>query len=130
MKGRSSSKGCGLWGRWYSLRRAAGLPWGRVLWGSGGFEHVVRGGVQVSPDLPGLLDPRGQLLHKVVDRPVLANHARDLRGRVDHRGVVAAAELLADLRQRGVGQLARAVHRDLARVDDVLRALVAAELLE
>src|SRR6266576_2989016 len=106
MKGRSSSKGCGRWGRGYSLRRAAGLPWGRVLWGSGGFEHVVRGGVQVSPDLPGLLDPRGQLLHKVVDRPVLADHARDLRGCVDHGRVVAASELAPDLRQRRVRELA------------------------
>src|SRR5207248_1179024 len=44
--------------------------------------------------------------------------------------VVAAAELLAELRQRGVRQLAREVHGDLARVDDVLGALVAAELLE
>src|SRR5207249_2534966 len=85
------------------------------------------GSLHTSPDL---FDPRGQLLHEVVHRAVLADQAGDLRRRVDDRRVVAAAKLLADLRQRGVGELAREVHRDLARVDDVLRALVAGELLE
>src|SRR5207247_6989981 len=51
-------------------------------------------------------------------------------GRVDGRRVVAAAELLADLRKRRVGEFAREVHRDLARIDDVLRAPVAGELVE
>src|SRR5438045_8224092 len=71
---------------------------------------------------PDLFDPSGQLLHEVVHRAVLANHARDFRGGVNDGGVVAPAELLADLGQRRVGELAREVHRDLARVDDVLRA--------
>ena len=47
---------------------------------------------------------------------------------MDDGRVVAAPELLADLRQRGVSQLTREVHRDLARIDDVLRATVAREL--
>src|SRR2546422_7444783 len=71
------------------------------------------------PRSPGLFDARGQLLHKVVDRAVLADHARDLGGGVDHGRMVAAAELAADLRQRGVRQLAREVHRHLPGVDDV-----------
>src|SRR5687768_18095314 len=54
----------------------------------------------------------------------------DFRGRVDDRGVVAASEFLADLGQRRVGQLSGEVHRDLARVDDVLRALLAGQLVE
>src|SRR5213078_5296592 len=85
------------------------------------------GTLHTSPDL---FDPSGQLLHEVVHRAVLANHARDFRGGVDNGRVVAPAELLADLGQRRVCELAREVHRDLARVDDVLRAAVAAELLE
>src|SRR5919201_3735424 len=88
---------------------------------------AVRAEIHSSADL---FDARGQLLHEVVHRPVLTNHARDLRGRVDNRGVVATAELLADLRQRRVGEFARQVHRDLPWIDDVLRALVAAELVE
>src|SRR6266516_176364 len=46
-----------------------------------------------------LLDPCGQLLHQVVHRAILADLARDLGRCMDHGGVVAAAELLADLRQ-------------------------------
>src|SRR4051794_1516449 len=72
----------------------------------------------------------GQFLHEVVHRPVLTNEARDLGRRVDDSRVVAAPELLADLRQRGVRELPREIHRDLARIDDVLGALVAAELLQ
>src|SRR5215472_2042296 len=73
----------------------------------------------------GLLDPRGQLLHEVPHRSVLTDHAVDLRVGVDDRRVIAAAELLADLGQRRVGQLAREVHRHLARVGDRLGALLA-----
>jgi hypothetical protein len=49
---------------------------------------------------------------------------RDLGHRTDHGRVVAAAELLADLRERRVGELAGEVHRHPARIDDVLRAAV------
>src|SRR2546429_4330115 len=91
-----------------------------------GFSETGRS-LHTSPDL---FDPCGQLLHEVVHRAVLANQARDLGGRVDDRRVVAAAELLADLRKRRVGELAREVHRDLAGIDDVLRAPVAGELVE
>src|SRR2546423_15690508 len=69
---------------------------------------------------PDLLHTRGQLLHQVVHRAVLADQARDLGGGMDDGRVVAAAEFLADLRERRVGQLPREVHRHLARVDDVL----------
>src|SRR2546421_2550853 len=91
-----------------------------------GFSEAGRS-LHTSPDL---FDPRGQLLHEVVHRAVLADQARDLGGRVDDRRVVAAAELLADLRERRIGELAREVHRDLAGIDDVLRASVAGELFE
>ena len=60
---------------------------------------------------------RAELLDQVVDVPVFLDELRDLRGRVDHGRVVAPAELLADLRQRAVGELAAEVHRDLARID-------------
>src|SRR5205085_9043714 len=73
----------------------------------------------------GLLDPRGELLDEVVDAAVFLDQLRDLRGRVDHGRVVAAAELLPDLGERAVRELAAQVHRDLARVDDRLRATVA-----
>ena len=43
--------------------------------------------------------------------------------------MVAAAEFLTDLRQRRIRQLPRQVHRDLPGVDDVLRSLLAGELL-
>src|SRR5947209_4920439 len=72
------------------------------------------------PRSPSLFDARGQLLHKVVDRAVLANQARDLGGGVDYGRVVASAELAADLRKRGVRQFPREVHRHLPGVNDVL----------
>src|SRR5262245_44523741 len=80
--------------------------------------------------LPRLLDPSCEFLHPVVHRPVLADDTRDLRGRVDDRGVVAAAELLANLRQRGVCELAREIHRDLPGIDDVLGTAVTCQLAE
>src|SRR3954451_14808046 len=49
---------------------------------------------------------------------------------MNHRGVVAPAELASDLGKRRVRELAREVHRDLPGIDDRLGALVAAELLE
>src|SRR6266511_4820148 len=76
-----------------------------------------------------LLHTSGEFLHKVVDRSVLTDEPGDFGRGVDDRGVVATAEFPADLGQRGVGELAREIHRDLARVDDVLRAPVAAELV-
>src|SRR5918999_2026456 len=80
--------------------------------------------------LPGLFDPGGEFLDEVVDAPVFLDELRDLGGRVDDRCVVTPPELLADLRQRAVGEFAAEIHRDLARVDDRLGATVAGELLE
>src|SRR5262245_22796385 len=79
---------------------------------------------------PHLFDARGQFLHKVVHSSIGPNHVRDLRVRVQDGRVVAIAEVLPDLGERRIGQFTGQVHRDLARVDDVLRALVAAELVE
>jgi hypothetical protein len=43
--------------------------------------------------------------------------------------MVASAERPADLRQRGVGELAREVHRHLPWINDVLGATLATELV-
>ena len=48
---------------------------------------------------------------------------------VQDGGVVAPAELPADRRQRGAGELAREVHRELARPGDARRAPAREELL-
>ena len=77
-----------------------------------------------------LLDPRGELLHLVVDAPTLGHLLADLLVRVHDRGVVAAAEGLPDLRQRHVGQLAAEVHRDLAGRGERLRLAGAAQVVE
>src|ERR671934_2493996 len=69
---------------------------------------------------PRLFDARGELLHEVVDAAVLLDELGDLGGCVDDGRVVAAAELLADLRERAVGELAAEVHRYLTRIDDRL----------
>ncbi len=45
-----------------------------------------------------------------------------------HRGVVASAEMLADLRQRQVGQFSAQVHRDLAGGDQDPAAGCAAQV--
>src|SRR5918995_2123884 len=79
--------------------------------------------------LPGLFDPRRELLDEVVDAPVFLDQLGDLGRGVDDGRVVAPAELLADFRERAVGELAAQVHRHLAWVDDRLRAAVADELL-
>src|SRR4051794_39932920 len=64
----------------------------------------------------GLLDPGCEVLDEVVHRSILRDQTRDLTRCMDHGRMVATAELLADLRQRGVCELAREVHRDLAGV--------------
>src|SRR5919206_4006022 len=51
----------------------------------------------------------------------------DLVARVENRGMVAPAELCADSKQRYVRLLAHEEHRDLARHDDALVALLAAQ---
>ena len=61
------------------------------------------------------LDAVGELRHLVVDGPPLRHQRADLAVGVHHRGVVAAAEVLPDFRQRQVGELAAQVHRDLCR---------------
>src|SRR5918996_4633261 len=76
--------------------------------------------------LPGLFDPRRELLDEVVDAPVFLDQLGDLGRGVDDGRVVAPAELLADLRKRAVRELAAQVHRHLPGVDDRLRPAVAA----
>src|SRR5208282_2321391 len=62
-----------------------------------------------------LFDPVSEFGDLVVDRPAFGHQGADLLVRVHHGGVVAAAELLADLRQGQVGQLPAEVHGDLPR---------------
>src|SRR5580704_10262227 len=59
-----------------------------------------------------LLDPVGELGDLRVDRAPLGHQPADLAVRVDDGGVVAAAELLPDLREREVGQFTAQVHGD------------------
>src|SRR6185436_19991183 len=125
-----SHRECGRRGRRCGAACPGRLRCARPPGTTGGFEQGQWGRSKSSTALANLLDPCSQFLHKVVHRAILADQARDLARRVAHGGVVAPPELLADLRQRRVRELAREVHRDLARVDDVLGALVAAELLE
>src|SRR3954469_10290253 len=55
---------------------------------------------------------RVQAMHGVIRGRVLGDPRRGALAGVQHRGVVAAAEGAADRRQRGIGELAREVHRD------------------
>jgi len=65
-----------------------------------------------------LLDAVGQLGDLRVDRPAFGHQGADFPVGVDDRGVVAAAELLADLGQRQVGELAAQVHGDVPGGDE------------
>src|SRR5690606_33876037 len=65
-----------------------------------------------------LLDPARELGDLVVGRAALGHLPGDLLVRVHHRGVVAAAELLPDLRQGEIAQLSAEVHGDLTGGDE------------
>src|SRR5215471_15822594 len=71
-----------------------------------------------SPGESLLLDPVGELGHLVVDGTALSHQGPDLSLGVHDRGVVAAAKLLADLRQGHVSELTAQVHRDLPGGDE------------
>ena len=60
----------------------------------------------------------------------LRHEQTDLLDRVHDRGVVASAELLTDLGQREVGELAAQVHRDLTSEHEVALAVGAADLVD
>src|SRR3954470_1981539 len=62
---------------------------------------------------PGLLDAGRQVLHDVEGLTILADEPGDAVHAVHDGGVVAAAELRADLGERLVGQLAAEVHGDV-----------------
>jgi hypothetical protein len=59
-----------------------------------------------------------QQLDILGERRVGARHLFDLAHRVHDGGVIAAAELAADLRQRPHRQLLGQIHRDLTRPGD------------
>src|ERR687898_2858753 len=98
-KGSSSHRECGSRGRRRDSAWRAGFAWGRRLGVTARFEQGSLETGKTSTVLPGLLDARGQLLHQVVHRAILANQACDLGRRVDDRRVVAAAEVPADAGQ-------------------------------
>src|SRR5215471_6092847 len=77
-----------------------------------------------------LLDPVRQLSDLVVDRPALSHQRADLAVGVHDRRMIPAAEMLADLRQRQVGELAAQIHRDLASRDQDPRPRGAAEVVD
>jgi hypothetical protein len=58
-----------------------------------------------------------------------AAHLFDLVDRVEHRRVMLAAELAADLRQRRGGELLHDVHRDLSRESDGARVAADFQIL-
>src|ERR671914_341905 len=70
----------------------------------------------------------GDLVYLGEGVAVAVDEVAYLRGSVHHRGVVAAAERLPYLRQGLIGELAREVHGDLARVGEVLRAALSDEV--
>src|SRR4029453_3325075 len=76
-----------------------------------------------------LFDACGELLDQVVDVSVFLDELGDLRGGVNHRRVIAPAELLSDLGERAVRELATEIHGHLPRIDDLLRTTVAGQLL-
>ena len=53
----------------------------------------------------------------------------DLLDGVQDGGVVLAAELAADLGQRGLGEVLAEIHGDLAREDDLARVVLGLDLL-
>src|SRR3954447_14992012 len=80
--------------------------------------------------LPGLLlDPVRELGDGVEGAAPLGQLGADAVVGVHDRGVVATAELLTDLRQGEVGQLAAEVHRDLPAGHQVPRAARSAQVL-
>src|SRR6187549_2278387 len=64
--------------------------------------------------LPG--DFPGEALDVGADRGVLDEQLLDLADRVEHRRVVLASEVAAELLERGAGELAAQVDADLARL--------------
>src|SRR5450631_2280824 len=64
------------------------------------------------------------------NRRIFSAQALDLADGTDDRGVILAAKPAADLRIAHVGQLARQVHRDHARMGDGAMALGSLEVMQ
>src|SRR5690242_5574805 len=71
--------------------------------------HDSRNSLQVALALEHL----GEEIHFLAEERILADQRLNAAAGMQHRGVVAAAEAPADLRQRAGGELARQVHRHL-----------------
>jgi hypothetical protein len=77
---------------------------------------------------------RGELFDKPVDglpRPgITVENGPDFADRVQHRGVILAAEGPADLGERGVGELPRQIHGDLTGEGHHFRPILGLQLGE
>src|SRR3990167_7327288 len=125
------SAGSTLWAEWPERRGSVITTSGLVsgLWMTAGlFESCPQGcaltgwrGVMAGSAFQRLFQHVQLLVQFAVFLPVAA----DLAHRMQHRGVVAPAEQLADLGQALLRHLLGQVHRDLARLGDAGRALLA-----
>ena len=127
------------------------LPWGRRLArrlgrrpgrgpggasrhrpGVGGVRRRRGGAARVSAGrrLGGLLDAAGELGDLVEGGAALGHLLADLAVGAHDRGVVAPAELPADLGQGEVGQLAAQVHGHVAHVHEGLLAALVAQVVD
>src|SRR5690625_4607698 len=77
-----------------------------------------------------LFDPVDELGDLVEDAAPFGHEITDLAVGVHDRGVVTAAELLADLGERQIGELTAEVHGDLTRLHEVSAAVGSADLLD
>src|SRR3990170_5565720 len=64
------------------------------------------------------------------EQAIFTDEACDVRGRVDDGGVITAAEAIADLGKRAVGELPAEVHGDVSRIDDRPGSALPDQLLE
>src|SRR5260370_38058732 len=95
------------------------------MWNRGHEERLALRG-KVGGSSGGLLQGAHQTGNRAVEFFVGPPQLFDLVDRMQHRGVVLAAELAADLRKRSGGELLDDIHRHLARKSD--RARVTADL--
>ena len=65
----------------------------------------------------------------VIDRATLSHQLADLPVSMHHRGVVATAKTLPNLRQTHLSQFSAEVHRNLTGLDEAARTVAAADIL-
>src|SRR6476661_191336 len=133
----SSSRGSGNVGRRCNVTGLPCLPVRlRVdtVWGMGTFTPLCPRSSRVpttQPHARGLFCAQllARVLHTLAERAIARHLPAHLVHAVNHRGVVAAAERLADLDQLHLEQFAREIHRDLSRHGERLDARLRAKPL-